>query len=94
MFIGNNQMKILVTGGCGYVGSVLVPRLASKGHEILVVDTQWFGNFLPENNRIRVLKKSLSEISIEDLEGVESVIHLANIANDPSVDLNPVLSWK
>lgn len=94
MFIGNNQMKILVTGGCGYVGSVLVPRLASKGHEILVVDTQWFGNFLPENNRIRVLKKSLSEISIEDLEGVESVIHLANIANDPSVDLNPVLSWE
>lgn len=87
-------MKILVTGGCGYVGSVLVPNLAIKGHEITVVDAQWFGNFLPKATNINVIKKHFSEITIEDLEGVESVIHLANVANDPSVELNPVLSWE
>lgn len=87
-------MKILVTGGCGYVGSVLVPNLASQGHEIVVVDAQWFGNFLPELKNLQILKKHFSEITLEDLTGIDSVIHLANVANDPSVELNPVLSWE
>ena len=39
-------MKILITGGCGYKGSVLVPYLLEKGHDIIVIDTQWFGNYL------------------------------------------------
>lgn len=87
-------MKILVTGGCGYVGSVLVPNLASQGHEIIVVDAQWFGNFLPVLKNVKVLKKHFSEITLDDLSGVDSLIHLANVANDPSVELNPVLSWE
>ncbi len=87
-------MKILVTGGCGYVGSVLIPELAASGHEITVVDAQWFGNFLPELPNVTVLKKHFSEITARDLQKVESVIHLANVANDPSVELNPVLSWE
>ena len=87
-------MKILVTGGCGYVGSVLVPNLAAQGHEITVVDAQWFGNFLPELKNVQLIKKHFSEISTDELIGVESVIHLANVANDPSVELNPVLSWE
>ena len=87
-------MRILVTGGCGYVGSVLVPKLASQGHEITVVDARWFGNFLPEMCNVRVITKYFSEITSEDLAGIESVIHLANVANDPSVELNPVLSWE
>ena len=41
--------KIFVTGGCGYVGSVLVDKLLSKGANVVVFDTQWFGNYLPEN---------------------------------------------
>lgn len=87
-------MKILITGGCGYVGSVLVPNLSRQGHEISVVDSQWFGNFLPEMKNVKVIKKYFSEITQEDLVGIESVIHLANVANDPSVELNPVLSWE
>jgi nucleoside-diphosphate-sugar epimerase len=87
-------MKILVTGGCGYVGSILVPNLAAQGHEVTVIDAQWFGNFLPLRHNINVIKKHFSEINQEDLAGIESIIHLANVANDPSVELNPVLSWE
>ncbi len=41
-------MKILVTGGCGYVGSALIPKLLKDGHKIISVDTKWFGDFLPK----------------------------------------------
>ena len=87
-------MKILVTGGCGYIGSVLVPRLLSDGHKVLVIDDQWFGNFLPGHPELRVKKKSINQVDITDLEGIETVIHLANVANDPSVELNPTFSWE
>lgn len=87
-------MKILVTGGCGYVGSVLVPRLINDGHEVLVVDDQWFGNFLPSTANLKVLKKTVELIDADDLEGIECVIHLANVANDPSVELNQTFSWE
>ncbi len=87
-------MKILVTGGCGYVGSVLVPKLLGNGHEVLVIDDQWFGNFLPSNPALKVTKKTIANIDTEDLRGVEIVIHLANVANDPSVEINPTFSWE
>ena len=40
-------MKILVTGACGYKGSVLVPKLLALGHDITALDIMWFGNYLP-----------------------------------------------
>ena len=87
-------MNILVTGGCGYVGSVLVPQLLNDGNDVLVIDDQWFGNFLPSHSKLNVRKKSINEINETDLRGIEIVIHLANVANDPSVELNPTFSWE
>lgn len=87
-------MKILVTGGCGYVGSVLVPELLGDGHDVTVVDTQWFGNFLEPHPRLTVLELDVREVPAIPLQGVGTIIHLANIANDPSVELNPALSWE
>ena len=87
-------MKILVTGGCGYVGSVLVPDLLQQGHQVEVIDTQWFGNYLVPNSALKLTRKPVSAIDIDDVKNKDAVIHLANIANDPSVDLNPVLSWE
>lgn len=86
--------SILVTGGCGYVGSQLVPSLLSLGHHVRVIDTQWFGNFLDPEENLEIVKKPISEIRKEDLLGIDYIIHLANIANDPGVELNPVLSWE
>jgi len=86
--------SVMVTGGCGYVGSRLVPHLVSKGYSVRVVDTQWFGNFLVPSDQIEIRRKSIRELAISDFDSIDSVIHLANIANDPSVELNPTLSWE
>ena len=87
-------MKILVTGGCGYKGSILVPLLMADGHEVLSVDTQWFGNYLPEDPNLTNLQLDIRDTDSIPLVGVEAIIHLANIANDPAVELNPTLSWE
>ena len=87
-------MKILVTGGNGYKGSVLVPLLLSDGHQVISFDTQWFGNHLPSHDNLINLQGDIRDIDSIPLDGVEAIIHLANIANDPAVDLNPSLSWE
>jgi len=87
-------MKLLVTGGCGYKGSVLVPQLLADGHEVVSVDTQWFGNHLPQHANLTNLQLDIRDTDLIPLEGVEAIIHLANIANDPAVELNPTLSWE
>jgi nucleoside-diphosphate-sugar epimerase len=46
-------MKILITGGCGYTGTVLSNDLLNSGHEVIVVDSQWFGNFLSKNKKLK-----------------------------------------
>ncbi|MAV63594.1 MAG: NAD-dependent epimerase/dehydratase [Candidatus Marinimicrobia bacterium] len=87
-------MKILVTGGCGYKGSLLIPKLLDDGHKVINVDTQWFGNYIGNNPNLKNLKQDIRDIDIKTLENVDTVIHLANIANDPAVTLNPSLSWE
>ena len=87
-------MKILVTGGCGYKGHVLIPKLLNNGHEVIVFDIQWFGNFLNSHSNLKVVKGDVRNIDEIPLEGVECIIHLASIANDPCGDLNPKLTWE
>jgi nucleoside-diphosphate-sugar epimerase len=87
-------MKIFITGGCGYVGSVLTKALLLDGNIITVFDTQWFGNFLPENKNLTVIKGNIQDLSNVNFEGIDCLIHLANIANDPGVELNQTLSWE
>jgi nucleoside-diphosphate-sugar epimerase len=87
-------MNILVTGGCGYVGSSLVPELLKRGHSVSVIDTQWFGNTLVESQKLTVIKGDIRDPNIYPKGDFSAVIHLANIANDPSVELNPELSWE
>jgi len=86
--------KILVTGACGYKGSVLVPKLLNAGHTVIALDTQWFGNFLLSHNNLTVLKQDVRLTQNIPLEGVDTIIHLASIANDPCGDLNPKLTWE
>ena len=87
-------MNILITGGCGYIGTLLTQQLLDDGYSVCVVDTQWFGNFLSKHPRLEILKIDVRETDLIPLDEVDVVIHLANIANDPSVELNPNLSWE
>ena len=87
-------MKILITGACGYIGTMLTNQLVSVGHSVIALDTQWFGSALQENDSLKIVKQDIRDIDPIYLENTEIVIHLANIANDPSVELNPTLSWE
>ena len=87
-------MKILITGGCGFTGSVLTREILDNGHEITVVDTQWFGNYLKPHENLNVIKADVRDISSIPLKGIDAIIHLANVTNRPGVELNPTLSWE
>ncbi len=87
-------MHILITGGCGYTGTVLTEKLLELGHKVTVVDTQWFGNYLKPNKKLKMIKSDIRNSDKIPLKGVNTIVHLANIANDPSVDLKPQLSWE
>ena len=87
-------MKILITGGCGYKGSVLIPALLEQGHEVTSIDTQWFGNFLLDHDNLENIKLDIRNTDLIPVKGKDVIIHLANIANDPAVELNPTLSWE
>jgi nucleoside-diphosphate-sugar epimerase len=88
-------LKILVTGGCGYVGTKLTTALLARtSADVDVLDTVWFGNHLASNPRLRVFQRDVRQIDAFDLTGYDAIVHLANIANDPSVELNPYASWE
>ncbi|MEN9633872.1 MAG: hypothetical protein RL077_2276 [Verrucomicrobiota bacterium] len=87
-------MKILLTGGCGYVGTLLTPHLLAQGHTVTVVDLQWFGNFLQPHPRLTVLKEDIRSTDKMPMAGMDVVMHLANIANDPCSDLNSKMNWE
>ena len=88
-------MKILITGGCGYVGTKLTEAmLARTPHEITVLDAMWFGNHLAPGPRLTVHAMDVRHIDEVDLSSYDTIFHLANIANDPSVELNPYSSWE
>lgn len=87
-------MNILLTGGCGYVGTPLTLSLLEAGHTVTVVDLQWFGNFLPAHPNLTVIKEDVRNAGRLPFRGVDVVMHLANIANDPCSDLNSKLNWE
>ena len=87
-------MNILITGGCGYVGSVLTETLLNDGNDVTVFDTQWFGNHLKSHSNLTNINGDIRKIESINLENIDTIIHLANIANDPAVELNPSLSWE
>lgn len=86
--------NILVTGGTGYVGTLLTKTLLKEGHNVTVVDTMWFGNFLEEHENLTIIKANILDIDSIPMENIDTVFHLANIANDPTGDLNSKLTWE
>lgn len=90
----NAEKRILVTGGCGFVGTILTQRLLGEGHEVVVFDTQWFGNYLEPHPNLTIIQGDVRDHESVPVDGIQVILHMANIANDPCVDLDPVLSWE
>jgi len=84
-------MKVLVTGGAGYVGARLVPYLLAKGYEVDVLDKLVFGPgaLEPFRGRVGLKVKDIRKAEVEDLRGYDGVVHLAGISNDPTAEFNP-----
>jgi nucleoside-diphosphate-sugar epimerase len=93
-------MTILVTGGAGYLGSVLVPKLLMRGHTVRIVDIGYFGlgHLRSLNPTVQLVREDLRRIAQDPefcqrlLEDCGCVIHLAAISNDPSAELHPQLT--
>ncbi len=86
--------KIFITGGAGYVGSMLVPRLLKEGYEITVFDLMIYGeDVIKDHKKLHKIKGDIRDVKLlgEVIPGHDVVIHLACISNDPSFELNPEL---
>lgn len=93
-------MKIFVTGVEGYIGSLLAPMLMQRGHEVIGTDTGFYRDgWLFSNSQLfpcfpKFINKDLRNISEEDLHGVDAVVHLAELSNDPLGENNPKVTHK
>lgn len=89
-------MRVLVTGGCGYKGSVLVPKLLDAGIKVTVLDLEWFGNYLDPHPDLAFWHVDLRDVRdyATGLARHDAVIHLAGIANDPCGELDAKLTWE
>jgi nucleoside-diphosphate-sugar epimerase len=89
-------MRILLTGNDGYLGSLLAPELLRKGHEVIGLDTGFYKERnlynLPSNTPL-TLVKDLRNVAEEDLKGMEAVVHMAELSNDPAGQLAPNITY-
>jgi len=91
-------MQIVVTGGAGYIGSTLVPALLDAGHRVTVIDRLYFGDghlrpvLDAHPDRCRLVRADIRRVDPRVFEGVEALVDLAGISNDPSCDLDADLT--
>ena len=89
-------MRVLVTGNLGYVGTVMTPLLQGEGHEVWGFDTGYFADCvlgeLGDSGLSRQILRDVREVEPADLSGVDAVVHLAGLSNDPTGELNPQLT--
>lgn len=90
-------MRVLITGTEGYLGSLLPPLLIERGHEITGVDTGFYKvGWLYNGTQVtaKTLNKDIRHITSDDLQGIEAIVHMAELSNDPTGQLAPDITYK
>jgi nucleoside-diphosphate-sugar epimerase len=90
-------MKVLVTGTDGYLGCLLAPELVRDGHEVLGVDTGYYKHGWLYNGldcTPLTLAKDIRTLTVEDLRGVDAIVHMAELSNDPLGQLSPTITYE
>lgn len=89
------KRTVLVTGGAGYIGSVLTNKLLDRSYRIRIFDAGYFGfRHLPKHPHVEVLKGDLRRANARIFKNIESVIHLAGLSNDPMANFAPKLNYE
>ena len=89
-------MKVLVTGTEGYLGCLFAPLLLERGHEVIAVDTGFYKTGWLYNGTeltAKTLNKDIRLITSEDLQGVDAIVHMAELSNDPTGQLSPTITY-
>ena len=92
----NPGQRILVAGGAGYIGSVLVPSLVKRGYQVRVLDRLYFGDdsLAPVRYDIELIVADVRDIPSSAFDGVDGVINLSGLSNDPTAEFNPEANWQ
>jgi nucleoside-diphosphate-sugar epimerase len=92
----NPDQLILVTGGAGYIGCILVPRLLERGYRVRVLDRMYFGEEATAGFReaVELVVGDVRELPERALDDVDGVIHLAGLSNDPTAEFDPEANWQ
>jgi nucleoside-diphosphate-sugar epimerase len=88
-------VRVLVTGSAGYIGAVLCPVLVASGHEVVGLDTGYYDgcDFGPYEEGVPRLAWDVRDVGPDELQGLDAVVHLAALSNDPLGDLSPSLTY-
>src|SRR5271165_4252970 len=90
-------MKICVTGSDGYLGSLLAPELLRRGHDVVGLDTGFYKErllYCGRDSGLRTIVKDIREAEVSDFEGMEAVVHMAELSNDPIGELAPHITYE
>lgn len=88
-------MKVMVTGNRGYIGAVMTRMLEAAGHSVIGLDSDLYRNcsFGASIGRVPTIRKDVRDVQAGDLEGIDAIVHLAALSNDPVGDLNPECTY-
>lgn len=89
-------LRILVAGGAGYIGCILAERLLERGYKVRILDRLWWGEepLAGLRDRIEVVAADVRDVPPEAFEGVDAVINLSGLSNDPTAEFDPEANWQ